>query len=124
MIKLTFDSQGLIPAVVQHAATKQVLMVGWMNQPAFDLTLQTKKVHFWSRSRQTLWLKGETSHHYLNLVSLFVDCDHDTLLVLALPEGPTCHTGAVSCFYERLYPVNDPQKEGDSHSEGFHESTP
>lgn len=102
MIQLKFDSQGLIPAVVQHAETKQVLMVGWMNQQAIDLTLQTQKVHFWSRSRQKMWLKGETSQHYLNLMELYADCDQDTLLVWALPDGPTCHTGAVSCFYERI----------------------
>ncbi len=104
MITLNYDQLGLIPAVVQHALTKQVLMVGWMNREAFDKTSQTKKVHFWSRSRQKLWLKGETSGNYLNLVELYADCDQDTLLVLALPEGPTCHTGAISCFYERIYP--------------------
>ncbi|MAT44749.1 MAG: phosphoribosyl-AMP cyclohydrolase [Anaerolineaceae bacterium] len=108
MINLKFDQQGLIPAVVQHDQTKQVLMVGWMNQEAFNLTIKTKKIHFWSRSRQKLWLKGETSGNFLNLVEIYADCDQDTLLLFALPDGPTCHTGAVSCFFEKIYPVNSP----------------
>jgi len=113
MMNLKFDQHGLIPAVVQHSETKQVLMVGWMNQEAFEKTKSTKKVHFWSRSRQKLWLKGETSHNYLNLVELYTDCDQDTILVIVLPDGPTCHTGAVSCFYEKIYPSESPLREVD-----------
>ncbi|MFA7276753.1 MAG: bifunctional phosphoribosyl-AMP cyclohydrolase/phosphoribosyl-ATP diphosphatase HisIE [Pseudobdellovibrionaceae bacterium] len=91
-------SDGLIPAIVQDDATEQVLMLGYMNKESLERTLQTKKVTFWSRSQGKLWMKGETSGHVLGLVSLHVDCDRDTLLIRAIPHGPTCHTGAVSCF--------------------------
>ena len=91
---------GLVPAIVQDADTRQVLMLGFMNREAYDKTLATKKVTFWSRTRQTLWTKGETSGHFLHLVSMTADCDNDTLLVKALPDGPTCHTGADTCWGE------------------------
>ncbi len=100
--RLRFDQQGLIPAVVQDWRDGSVLMVGFMNRDALQKTLERKTVHFWSRSRQTLWEKGETSGHKLFLKDLFVDCDGDTLLVKAEPIGPTCHTGAPSCFFTRL----------------------
>lgn len=91
---------GLIAAVVQDAATHRVLMVGYMNREAFDKTLATGHVTFFSRSRQKLWTKGESSGHYLNLKSISVDCDGDALLVRAEPVGPgVCHAGYESCFY-------------------------
>ena len=96
---MTFDGQGLIPAVIQDWLDGSVLMVGYMNQEAITKTLQTKSVHFWSRSRRKLWEKGETSGHFLKVKDLFVDCDRDTILVKAEPVGPTCHTGERACFY-------------------------
>ena len=92
---------GLVPAVVQDAATLQVLMLGYMNAAALRQTLRTRKVTFFSRSKQRLWTKGETSGHFLRLVSVAVDCDNDTLLVMAHPDGATCHRGTVSCFGDR-----------------------
>ncbi len=99
---LTFSSSGLIPAVVQDADNRQVLMVAWMNAEALRLTRETGLAHFWSRSRQELWLKGATSGNYLHVQRILVDCDADTLLLLVRPEGPACHTGAVSCFFRAL----------------------
>ncbi len=98
--QLTFDASGLITTVVQHAHTGDVLMVAWMNAEALKLTLERRRLVFWSRSRQTLWEKGETSGHTLNLVSIRTDCDQDTLLAKALPAGPVCHTGSSTCFGE------------------------
>ena len=89
---------GLLPAIVQHARTGRVLMLGYMNDAALRETLGGGRVVFYSRSRETLWLKGETSGHYLNVVDVSTDCDSDAILVLADPVGPTCHTGAESCF--------------------------
>lgn len=97
-----FDGQGLIPAVVQDWLDGTVLMVGYMNQDALTQTLAARTVHFWSRSRQKLWEKGETSGNKLHVKSLFVDCDRDTILVKAQPVGPTCHTGARACFFTPL----------------------
>lgn len=91
---------GLVPAIIQDAVTGKVLMLGFMNQEAYDKTVETDKVTFWSRSRQTLWTKGETSGNYLNLVSIKNDCDNDTLLVQVHPDGPTCHTGTDTCWGE------------------------
>ena len=91
---------GLVPAIIQDAQTKTVLMLGYMNQEAYEKTLETKKVTFWSRSRNCLWTKGETSGNYLNLVDIKVDCDQDTLLVRAIPDGPTCHKGTDTCWGE------------------------
>lgn len=99
---LTFDANGLIPAIVQHARSGEVLMLGYMNEEALRLTHQTGRVTFWSRSRKSLWTKGETSGHWLNLVEIRQDCDGDALLVLAEPDGPTCHTGERSCFYRGI----------------------
>jgi phosphoribosyl-AMP cyclohydrolase len=101
---LNFDKQGgLIAAVVQDAQTRRVLMVGYMNREAFDKTLATGHVTFFSRSRQKLWTKGESSGHYLNLKSIATDCDGDALLVQAEPIGPgVCHAGFESCFYRTL----------------------
>lgn len=94
----SFGEDGLVAAVVQDADTRRVLMVGYMNPEALQATLDSGLVHFWSRSRQTLWRKGETSGNLLHLTALEVDCDGDALLVTARPTGPTCHTGALSCF--------------------------
>ena len=91
---------GLVPAIIQDAETRQVLMLGYMNQEALDKTLATKKVTFFSRSRQTLWTKGETSGNFLKLVDIKTDCDNDTLLVRAIPTGPVCHTGTDTCWGE------------------------
>jgi phosphoribosyl-AMP cyclohydrolase / phosphoribosyl-ATP pyrophosphohydrolase len=102
LAQLKFDAQGLIPAVVQDWRDGTVLMVAFMNKEALQRTVATKSVHFWSRSRQTLWEKGETSGHRLVLKDLFVDCDSDALLVKAEPMGPTCHTGEKACFFSRL----------------------
>ena len=91
-------SQGLVPAVVQNCNTREVLMLGYMNEEAYLRTQSTGRVTFFSRSRKELWVKGETSGNYLMLVSMHIDCDADSLLVLAQPEGPVCHTGMRSCF--------------------------
>lgn len=100
-MKIDFEKmEGLVPAIIQDAATKNVLMLGFMNEEAYQKTVQTGHVTFWSRTRQTLWTKGETSGHYLNLVSMKVDCDNDTLLVRVHPIGPTCHTGTDTCWGE------------------------
>ena len=92
---------GLVPAIIQDATTKTVLMLGYMNKEAFDKTVETKKVTFYSRSRQCLSTKGETSGNFLELVDIKVDCDNDTLLVKANPTGPTCHTGNDTCWGEK-----------------------
>ena len=89
---------GLVPAIVQDAATLQVLMLGYMNEAALKKTIKTKRVTFFSRSKQRLWTKGESSKNFLHLVSLQVDCDNDTLLITARPDGPTCHRNTPSCF--------------------------
>lgn len=100
--RFKFDDQGLLPAVIQDWLDGTVLMLGYMNQAAIAKTLDTKSVHFWSRSRNTLWEKGETSGNKLQVKELFIDCDHDTILVKAQPAGPTCHTGERACFFTRL----------------------
>ena len=89
---------GLVPAIVQDATTLQVLMLGYMNAAALKKTISSQKVTFFSRSKQRLWTKGESSKHFLRVVSVEVDCDNDTLLIQAKPDGPTCHRGTVSCF--------------------------
>jgi phosphoribosyl-ATP pyrophosphohydrolase/phosphoribosyl-AMP cyclohydrolase len=97
--KLDFaKGDGLLPAIVQHADTGAALMLGYMNREALRETIERKRVVFFSRSKQRLWEKGETSGHTLDVVSISVDCDHDTLLVTALPRGPVCHTGTKTCF--------------------------
>lgn len=99
---IRWNEAGLAPAIVQDASTGQVRMLGWMNREALELTIATGKVHFFSRSRNELWRKGETSGNELGLVSLGADCDADALLVRAEPAGPTCHTGEVTCFFQPL----------------------
>jgi phosphoribosyl-ATP pyrophosphohydrolase/phosphoribosyl-AMP cyclohydrolase len=99
---LRFDANGLIPAVVQETATDEVLMVAWMNAEALDRTLGTGLTHFWSRSRERLWQKGESSGHRQHVDAVYADCDRDTLLVRVHQEGVACHTGSRTCFFTRL----------------------
>jgi phosphoribosyl-ATP pyrophosphohydrolase/phosphoribosyl-AMP cyclohydrolase len=107
---LKYNSDGLIPAIITDAADGAVLMLGYMNAESLGITLEQKKVCFFSRSRQKLWLKGETSGNFLNVVSIKTDCDADTLLITANPAGPTCHTGARSCFFEDIYEGEDAEQ--------------
>lgn len=102
MIPLKYDERGLIPAVVQDSLTGEVLMLAWMNAEALQLTQANGQAFFWSRSRQALWHKGETSGNVLRVQEILIDCDGDTLLLKVIPAGPACHTGAVSCFYRQL----------------------
>jgi phosphoribosyl-AMP cyclohydrolase / phosphoribosyl-ATP pyrophosphohydrolase len=109
-IALQFDAQGLLPCIVQDWVDGTVLMVGFMNQEAWEVTRRSQRVHFWSRSRKRLWKKGETSGHELILKEMFVDCDRDTILVKVQPIGPTCHTGNRSCFFSPM-PSSTSEKE-------------
>ncbi len=99
---LRFDERGLIPAVVQEAATGELLMVAWMDRAAVEATLRTGRSHFWSRSRGVLWEKGETSGHVQHVQAIYVDCDADTLLVQVHQDGVACHTGNRTCFFRTL----------------------
>lgn len=101
-MKLNFDksADGLVPAIIQDARTRNVLMLGYMNEEALEKTRETGKVTFWSRSKQRLWTKGETSNNFLIVQDILADCDQDTLLIYAIPAGPTCHTGSDTCFGE------------------------
>jgi phosphoribosyl-AMP cyclohydrolase len=116
---LRFDENGLIPAVVQHLETKEVLMLGFMNRDAVLRTVEEGKVCFWSRSRQKFWVKGETSGMFLQTRAVRVNCENNSLLVLAEPIGPTCHTGHESCYYrearadgwEEISPIVTPPDE-------------
>lgn len=94
-----FDANGLIAAVAQDDVTGEILMLAWMNADALKATLETRKATFWSRSRQTLWMKGETSGNTLDVVDVLVDCDQDAVVLKVTPNGGACHTGRVSCFY-------------------------
>ena len=95
---LSKNPDGLLPVIIQDAATLRVLMLGYMNAEAFQKTQETSLVTFYSRSRQTLWTKGETSSNYLHVVEMYADCDADTLLIKAVPDGPTCHRGTTACW--------------------------
>ena len=97
-----FQKSDLIPVIIQDINTSEVWMLGFTNREAVERTLQTKTAWFWSRSRQKLWNKGETSGHFLHVRRVITDCDTDTLLYLCAPDGPTCHTGAQSCFFNVL----------------------
>lgn len=99
---LTFDANGLIPAIAQDHETGEVLMMAWMNAASIARTLETGNVTYWSRSRQAFWAKGETSGHVQRLVDLRIDCDRDCLLLQVTQEGPACHTNRRSCFYTAL----------------------
>ncbi len=100
--EINWDSNGLVPAVVQDHKTKQVLMLAYMNADALGKTLETGVAHFWSRRRQKLWMKGETSGNTQRVREILYDCDGDTILLSVDPAGPACHTGEVSCFYRSL----------------------
>ena len=111
-MNLKFNENGLIPAVVQHAQTKEVLTVAYMNQQSYEKTLETGETWFYSRSRQELWHKGATSGHTQKIVSIKADCDQDALVIEVLPNGPACHNGTASCFTETLYEENRPGSVG------------
>lgn len=96
------NSESLIAAILQDHASGQVLMLGWMNQEAYERTLATKRVTFWSRSRNQIWIKGESSGNYQDVVSIEIDCDRDALLIKVKSHGPACHTGEQSCFHESI----------------------
>ncbi len=100
--EINWDAQGLVPAVVQDDKTRQVLMLAYMNAESLAKTLETGVAHFWSRRRQKLWKKGETSGHVQMVREIRYDCDGDTILLMVDPQGPACHTGEVSCFYRSL----------------------
>ncbi|MCF7568690.1 bifunctional phosphoribosyl-AMP cyclohydrolase/phosphoribosyl-ATP diphosphatase HisIE [Sabulilitoribacter arenilitoris] len=97
-MKIKYDDKGLVPAIIQDATTKSVLMLGYMNDKAYKKTIETKKVTFFSRSKKRLWTKGEESGNFLNLVDIKNDCDNDSLLIAVNPVGPTCHTGSDTCW--------------------------
>ncbi len=101
---IKFNSQGLVPVIIQEIKTKKVLMLGWMNKEALEKTMTTGKVHFWSRSRKRLWLKGETSGHYQLVKEIYLDCDGDALLIEVEQIQGACHTGYYSCFFRRINP--------------------
>ena len=100
--EIKFDANGLVPAIVQDAKTKDVLMMAWMNAESLQLTLEKGEAVFWSRSRKEIWHKGATSGNVQKVVEVRVDCDADTLLVLVEPAGPACHTGERTCFYRSM----------------------
>ncbi|HEX6032272.1 MAG TPA: phosphoribosyl-AMP cyclohydrolase [Tepidiformaceae bacterium] len=104
---MTFDEQGLIPAVIQDAETGDVLMLGWMSRASIEATYRTGRVTFWSRSRDALWEKGETSGNYLELVTIYKNCEANSFLIRARPHGPTCHTNNTSCYYREFDPAAD-----------------
>ena len=106
---LKFDENGLIPAIVQDASTRQVLTLAYMNRESLQISMERGLTCFYSRSRQQLWLKGETSGNYQHIVSITADCDRDALVVLVDKDGPACHTGAESCFFEPVYAAPDRQ---------------
>ena len=103
-----FQKSDMIPVVVQDWQSREVLMVGFTNREAVELTLETKTAWFWSRSREKLWNKGETSGNFLHVKKILTDCDTDTLLYLCKPDGPTCHTGARSCFFNLIWEEDQP----------------
>ncbi len=116
--ELKFDERGLIPAIVMDAVTKRVLMLAYMNEESLRISMEKELTCFWSRSRQELWLKGETSGNYQHIVSITADCDRDTLLVLVEPDGPACHLGTESCFE---YPVFQSAEREDFSLRGLYE---
>ena len=100
--KIKYDASGLVPAIVQDATTNEVLMMAYMNAESLRLTLKKGETYFWSRSRNELWHKGATSGNIQKVIEIKIDCDADTLLILAQPAGPACHTGNQSCFYREI----------------------
>ena len=102
-MKIDFEKMdGLVPAVIQNYKTSEVLMLGFMNKEAWEKTKKTNKVTFWSRTRDELWTKGETSGNFLVVKKIYLDCDDDTILIKAEPKGPTCHTGRETCFFKEI----------------------
>lgn len=101
MLDIKYNADGLVPAIAQDYETKEVLMLAYMNKEAFELTVKTKKAHYYSRSRQSLWLKGETSGHFQEVKEIYYDCDCDTILIMIKQTGAACHTGNYSCFYRK-----------------------
>jgi phosphoribosyl-AMP cyclohydrolase len=101
-IEIQWNAAGLVPAIVQDADTRDVLMMAWMNAESLRLTQETGESHFWSRSRQEIWHKGATSGNVQRIVNIRVDCDGDTILLEVHPAGPACHTGEVTCFYRTI----------------------
>jgi len=102
-IKIDFEKmKGLIPAIIQDWKTKKILMLGLMNKEAWEKTIRTKRVTFWSRTRNKLWTKGETSGNFLIVKKVYIDCDNDAILIKANPKGPTCHTGNETCFFKEI----------------------
>ena len=101
-IVIKYNEQGLVPAIVQDYDSNEILMLAYMNPTALQLTLETGQAHFWSRSRQELWHKGATSGNFQRVVTMRIDCDRDTLLLLVRPDGPSCHTGNRSCFFNEI----------------------
>mgnify|MGYP000589440866 CR=1 FL=1 len=99
---LQFNDQGLIPVITQQFDNKEVLMLAWMNKEAIKLTLETKLVHYWSRSRKKMWLKGETSGNFQKLIEFRYDCDQDAILILVNQKNGACHTGEYSCFFNNV----------------------
>ncbi len=108
--ELKFDSRGLIPAIVVDAVSKKVLTLAYMNKESLEITMEKGLTCFWSRSRQELWLKGETSGNYQHVVSITADCDRDALLVMVEKDGPACHMGTDSCFNDRVYESDERQE--------------
>ena len=106
-MKIKFNKDGLVPAIAQDCKTKEVLMLAYMNQEAFDITVRTKKATYFSRSRNKLWIKGETSGHFQYVKEIRYDCDCDTILLLVEQVGAACHTGNYSCFYRKLEDEED-----------------
>ncbi len=105
MDQIKWNPHGLAPMVLQDLKTREVLMVGWVNASALSKTLETKEAHFWSRSREKLWKKGESSGHVQVVKELRLDCDADTILALVEPKGPACHEGYRTCFFRRIEPL-------------------
>lgn len=101
-LDLLFQKSDLIPVIIQEEGSREVLMLGFTNREAVEHTIETKTAWFWSRSRRKLWNKGETSGNFLHVKGMYADCDTDTLLYICVPDGPTCHTGAHSCFFNRI----------------------
>ena len=109
LTEIQFDGNGLVPVIAQDATSGAVLMLAWMNEEAIKRTLRSRQVTYWSRSRQSFWIKGETSGHRQELVALKVDCDRDCLIALVNQTGPACHTGAATCFFTDITHSQDPQ---------------
>ncbi len=108
--ELKFDEKGLIPAIVVDAVSKQVLTLAYMNRESLAISMEKELTCFWSRSRQELWLKGETSGNFQHIVSITADCDQDALVVMVEPDGPACHTGEITCFHNPVYQSETRQK--------------